>query len=57
MNPHTPYILIAYAASSIILFFTAILPILRGRKLRHQISRLIEAENHRPVHQRKINSD
>ncbi len=44
MNPHTPYILIAYAAASVILLFTAIAPILRGAKLRQQISKLVQLD-------------
>ncbi len=46
MNPHTPYILVAYAAASVILLFTAIAPILAGSKLRKQITKLAKVASH-----------
>ena len=37
MNPHTPYILVAYGSSIFIMLLIAVLPILKGRKLRREL--------------------
>ncbi|MBE9549274.1 MAG: heme exporter protein CcmD [Proteobacteria bacterium] len=47
MNPHTPYILVAYGTSIFIMLLIAVLPILRGRKLRQELRNRASVENQR----------
>jgi heme exporter protein CcmD len=47
MNPHTPYILVAYGASTLIMLLIAVLPIIRGRKLRQELRKRATVENQR----------
>ncbi len=47
MNPHTPYILVAYGSSIFIMLLIAVLPILKGRKLRRELRSRAAVDNQR----------
>jgi len=47
MNPHTPYIVVAYSSAALIMLIVAILPILRGRKFRQNLQARKLAEQNR----------
>jgi len=39
MNPHLPFIIGAYSIFVVILTYCALVPVVRGRKIRDQVSR------------------
>ncbi|MCF6224922.1 MAG: heme exporter protein CcmD [Xanthomonadales bacterium] len=47
MNPHTPYILVAYGTASLIMLVIVLLPILQGRRLRRQLRNRLAIETTR----------
>jgi heme exporter protein CcmD len=39
MNPHLPFIIGAYGIFTVVLTYCALVPIIRGRKIREQVKR------------------